>query len=752
MRQLRICLLLLLTAQLSPAAPVLENSWLGIEVKDGVVHFTSRVSGHPMRVSLPFDGEASVQDGQLTLTSDTSTMTIRLPGNRPFASIDTDLHNPSGDVLDLPRFDLPELTLEFDGAGASASLVTLGTGGWTPQEAPLGSYTYHVLAEPQSRNGIVCGWLTQARGVGLLLPEHREGMNFVRPRLEFGRMRLQAGATRPTDTLVIGFFEDARRGLEQYADAIAARLNIQLPEKPNVYCTWYHRNLSGSGASTEQMLAENASFAREHLKPFGLDVFQIDDHWQALEPAEKQNPGPVKTFVNTTAFFPSGMAHTAGVIREHGFTPGIWYMPFAGDLYNPSFDPAIFATDNKTGGPFEDNRWSGTTIDASSPAGEAFLRERFKRIHDWGYRYIKVDGLHIGTPSPNIYVNRAYEGTVFGEASIHDANMTFVEAYQKGLRLLREMNPDTFILGCSATQNMVSFGPVFGLVDAMRVGPDNDAAMFGDWSRVLRGPDFAGNLWFLHNRVWYNDPDPIYVRSSNPLHKARWMAAWLAVSGAMNTTSMQYAELAPERFDLLKRTLPAHELDVLPVDILERKHPQIWKVANERMTVLCLLNWEESETTQIDYPLARIGLAGRSYEVFDLWENRYLGTIRGSLEATLPGAHSQVLALRESAKHPQLLSTSRHITQGLMDVRSETWDARARILRGSSEVVGSDRYEMRITCPSKYSFESIEITGARATVTETISDEGLLRIAILPEESGVIEWAVKFDAPWWRFW
>jgi hypothetical protein len=750
MKKIRSFLLFLLTTQLLQADPILKNPWLGIELEEGAVQITSRSTEHSMRVTLPFDGKAAVQDGRLTITTEASTTTINLPEESRFAWIETHLHNPSGEALDLSRLDLPELALELD--GPDQSLVTLGTGGWTPQDTPEGSYTYHVLADPLSRNGIVCGWLTQARGVGLFLPEHREGKNFVQARLEFGQMRIAPGATRETDTLVIGFFEDARRGLEIYADAIAAELNIQLPEKPNVYCTWYHRNLSGSGASTEQMLKENAEFAREHLKPFGLDVFQIDDHWQALEPAEKQNKGPVKTFVNTTEFFPSGMAHTAEVIRENGFTPGIWYMPFAGDLNNPYFDPGIFAIDNKTGAPFEDDRWSGTVIDASSPAGEAFLRERFKRIHDWGYRYIKVDGLHTGTPSNNIYVNRAYEGTTFADASIHDKDMTFVEAYQKGLRLLREMNPDTFILGCAATQNMVSFGPVFGLVDAMRVGPDNDAAMFGDWSRVLRGPDFAGNLWFLHNRVWYNDPDPIYVRSSNPLHKARWMAAWLAVSGAMNTTSMQYAQLAPERFDLIKRTLPAHELDVLPVDILEKKYPQIWKVANERMTVLCLLNWDESETTEIDYPLGRIGLEGSAYDVFDLWGDRYLGTIRGSLVSTLPGAHSQVLALRETAKHPQLLSTSRHITQGLMDVLSEAWDGRARTLRGSSEVVGNDPYEMRITCPPGFTFEGFQFSGVDATVKEPVLEEGLIRITIIPKESGVMEWSVRFNSPWWKFW
>lgn len=744
MKQLPAFFLLFTTSCLQ-AEPVLQNSWMQVEIKSDHIQFSSRSEGVPMRVIMPVDGEVETQDEIIIIRSPSQSITISLDDASPFAFIDARVHNPGSDPKKLPKLELPELALDVEVAGNTLS--TLGTGGRKPHDQPEGSYTYHGLADPDSRSGIICGWLTQQRGLGVFLPSHRDGKNFVQPVLDFGQMTLRPGATRDTDTLLIGFFPDVRRGLEQYADAIAERHDIRLPQKPNVYCTWYHRNLSGSGASTEQMLQENAAFAKEHLQPFGLDVFQIDDDWQALEPAEKQNKGPIKTFVNTSKYFPSGMAHTARVIRDHGFTPGIWYMPFAGDLYNPYFNRAIFATDLKTGGPFEDNRWSGTTIDASSPTGEAFLRERFRRIHDWGYRYIKVDGLHIGAPSHNIYINRAFEGKAFAEATIHDPDLTFIEAYQKGLRILREENPDTFILGCAATQNMVSFGPVFGLVDAMRVGPDNDAAMFGDWSRVLRGADFAGNLWFLHNRVWYNDPDPIYVRSSNPLHKARWMAAWLAVSGAINTTSMQYAELAPERFDLLKRTLPAHTLDVLPVDILEHQHPQIWKVANERMVVLCLLNWDESEELKIDYPLDRMGLEEAAYDVFDFWEDRYLGTIQTSLTSTLPGAHSQVLALRKTADHPQLLSTSRHITQGLMDVLTESWDSRARTLEGSSEVVGNDPYEMRITCPPKFAFEGFQFSGVDATVKEPVLEEGLIRITIIPKESGVMKWSVQFNSP-----
>lgn len=63
---------------------------------------------------------------------------------------------------------------------------------------------------------------------------------------------------------------------------------------------------------------------------------------------------------------------------------------------------------------------------------------------------------------------------------------------------------------------MRSMGGSFGLIDAMRIGPDNRA----NYPATLKGPLFGGRCYFLHNRVWHNDPDPAYVRESLPLDDA----------------------------------------------------------------------------------------------------------------------------------------------------------------------------------------------------------------------------------------
>jgi hypothetical protein len=481
---------------------------------------------------------------------------------------------------------------------------------------------------------------------------------------------------------------------------------------------------------------------------------QIDDQWQAILPKgfpheEKiETTGPIKVFVDANDNFPQGMAHTAKNIASHGMVPGIWLMPFAGNYRNPYFDREIFAK-NPDGTPFHDARWSGTCLDLSHPRARAFVAQRVKRIYDWGYRYFKLDGMHTGAPSHNIYVNTEYRSDTFPDSRLHDPNVTHVEAYRKGLKIVRENAPEAFVLGCNVSQNMVSMGPAFGLIDAMRIGPDNGGAASGKWKAVTLGAWHGGTLYFLNGRVWHNDPDPVYVRPGNPLEKARWMCSWVAVSGSMLTSSYQFSELPEERLDLLRRTMPAHGLLGRPADLFETDQPRVWLLTdtrrNVRRDVIGLFNWKENEPAEIAYEMGRLGLdAETTYTAFDFWEKKFAEPIRGTLKQTLPGASCRVLAVRPAADHPQLVSTSRHIAQCMVDVLDEEWDSTTKTLGGRSRVVGGDPYEMRIALPA----------GGNWKVKQAVAGEGLLavgessakglRLSFTPKESGVIGWRIEF--------
>jgi hypothetical protein len=679
------------------------------------------------------------------MESQERTVELTLIETRPFLLLETRIKNPSSaavthDVLTMASFDISSHT-----AGASVTWKTLGSGGMAPVGEVSNSFAYLAVADPLTRNGVVCAWLTQHRGLGTFLPTYENGMLRVAAELEFGNLRIAPHGTRDTDRLILGFFSDVRIGLECYADEIAASEGIHLKPKTGVYCSWYHRRNPLDGASDHELVSRNAAFASEHLRPFGLGVYQIDDHWQRASDGRPFTPGelaegPIKTFTDSNAHFPHGMKAVASVLKERGLVPGLWFMPFSADSNSmgTTFPSQIFALDPDTGMPLRNTRWSGTTIDSTSPSGEAFLRNRFRRIRDWGFGYVKVDGIHIGAPSDNFYIQRIPSGKSLRPAVLNDPDKTFLEAFRDGLALLREEMRDVFILGCTPTQNMVALAPAFGLLDACRIGPDNDRAAEGDWEHVLRGAEFAGTFWFLNNRVWHNDPDPIYVRASNPLKTARWMASWIAVSGVMNTTSEIFEDLPPERLDLLKRTLPAHDFMARPVDILDRRIPAVWVVGNGRQWIIGLFNPSEHETLCLRESFERLGLdPSETYEVFDYWNNDLLAPIRGSLEVELEGGGCRVLALRDCCDHPQVLSTSRHITQGLVDLVSESWCPDKLTLRGTSRLVAGDACELRIVCPDGL----VPLDSPRMILRQ---EKRILRATINPDCSGETDWSVTF--------
>jgi len=277
----------------------------------------------------------------------------------------------------------------------------------------------------------------------------------------------------------------------------------------------------------------------------------------------------------------------------------------------------------------------------------------------------------------------------------------------------------------------------------MRIGPDNKS----DWKNLLRGPTFGSRHYFLNGRVWYNDPDPLYVRDTIPLNHAQLICSWVTISGDLNTSSEWYPGLSPERLDLLKRTMPSHGLPARPVDLFDHDLPSVWLLTDDRhpvrRDVIGLFNWTDNEKQFTD-SLAKIGLNAKAdYVAFDYWKNALMPTIKGKLQVAVPGQSCCVLAVRPVANHPQLISTSRHITQGIVDVLDEKWDDTTKTLSGRSKIVAGDPYELRVVLPDKnWNADTVSASGSATSTLK--QDSTLVRATIQSTESGEVNWSVKF--------
>ena len=338
-----------------------------------------------------------------------------------------------------------------------------------------------------------------------------------------------------------------------------------------------------------------------------------------------------------------------------------------------------------------------------------YLAGLVKTIHSWGVNYFKMDGLWTGSATEQIYVNDGFHEDHLGDnAPFHDPRKTNVEAMRSGLKLLRQAaGPDVFFSGCNLSQNMRSLAGSLGLVDSMRIGPDNGQG-WRDYHQeivenasgsIITGPVRGTRLYFLHGRIWWNDPDPCYVRASIPLNHARLITSWVALSGQFNLNSDWLPGLPPERINVLRRTMPAHHAVARPVDYFESILPSIWLVTTNdsatRRDVLGLFNWDSHER-QIACGAGKAGLdPNKTYHAFDFWSGAPLPNFTKEFGFDVPGESCRVVAVRAAEAHPVLVSTSRHVTQGMVDVADERWSSANR-LTATSQIVAHDPYELRV--------------------------------------------------------
>jgi len=667
--------------------------------------------------------------------------TLALYKGLPFLCIKTQIRYNTIKTATVNNIVPVSMTVEL--GKAAKALAVLGCDGLSTAEADRTSYTFLAMAEPQSNAGIVCGWLTHNRGSGTVSSKEDNGRIIIEPRSEYGKLRVKPGETVEGETLAVGWFEDTLLGLEEYADAIAKIYDIKLPKSPSGYCTWY--SSPHGGASDEKSMAELADFCEKNLRKFGFEVLQIDDKWQvSRRDYTSHNPsGP----------YPGGMKPTAEKITSAGLTAGIWFTPFGWDYKRPVFEKHQDWFVQKEDGSVYSVKWAGDCLDMTHPDARTFLDEVIRRItRQWGYKYIKIDGLWSGMAVKILYPNPAYRDDNLGDAVFHNPSMTNVEAYRDGLKLVREASgDDVYILGCNVAQNMRTLGSSFGLLDGMRVGSDIGAR----WGGILKGARMGTRLYFLHNRVWHNDPDCLMLRGPLTIDQARAWGSWIGISGQLNLASEWLPGLPADKLDVVKRSMPNHGLCGRPVDLFKNDPAQVWTLTagsgEQRKDVIALFNSNDKEPDSVSIELDKLGLprGGKgSFIGFDYWEDNFVGPFKDVLKADMRPGSCRIIAIRRLRKQPVLVGTSRHVSQGIVDVIEQKWDPDKNTLIGKSKVVGQDPYELRIFAPSEnWKIDSVIVTeSASSTGTKAESKQTgrEIRVTINSPENREVGWEVTF--------
>jgi len=770
-------------AGLCPAASAktltIENATLAVSYDDVAQTFsvTEKSSGKTFLTGGQLEGVPS--DSRVTAASDArfgrgqrilvhladgGENSLELYHQLPFLLVRGIRHNGGTTLLDLHKAVPAVFSLNLD--RAPAELKTLGTGGLLAPDNNPGSYLFLTCADPATRHGVVAGWLTEDRGSGVFLSDVKDGRVNFTAQIDYGHLPIPAGKSAALETLAVGCFDDARLGEELYADALKQQYDIHLREPSGVYCTWYSDKHGKAGDETSTL--ELAHFAARELKPFGLSVVQIDDEWQDSQHFN----GPRRGFdrVRPDGPYAHGIAPVAAAVEQEGLTFGLWWLPFGRNYQDPEYkDRQDWFVKRENGKPY-DTSWGGTCLDLTQPDVQAQLTRIARLYRAWGVKYYKMDGLWTGAACEQIYINDGYKNDHFGNNQpFHNPLVSNIESYRNGLKLLRQAaGDDVFFSGCCIAQNMRELCAV-GLVDSMRIGPDYNA----DGNGTKTGPIRGSRLYFLNGRVWWNDPDPAKVRASKSassadgaatgavtLEQARLGASWVALTGQFFLVSDWLPDLPAERLDVLKRTLWHHNALARPVDYFDAALPTTWLVTSTNdavcRDVIGIFNQEKTSLT-VDYTCDKLGLdPAKNYFAFDFWANAPLPSFAGNFHSVLPATSCQVIAVRAAEDHPLLVSTSRHVTQGIVDVSGETWNASRQALSGVSQVIGNDTYELRLaglnSGGKKWRLVSAEVSSrdraAGVTITPSpaaTGEDGWLRLTIHAPQTRAVKWSVTFN-------
>jgi len=726
-----------------------------------------RADGTKLLGSIAFDGsrdgkalQAKAECGKL---GEFSSITISRKGGAvdeilasqdlPFVLFRRTLHNDSKEPLNIRS--LPLLSLEASWAADGRELNTMGTGGFLrPEESP-GSYMWMAVAEPGTRNGLVCGWITSNRGGGAVLCTRTKGVARISAQIDYGRLIVPAGKNETSEVFALGWFDDARFGMEAWADAVAKVYDIHLPPQPVGYCTWNDGNWVN-----EYQTAFRASQASIHLKPFGFSTIQIDHGWHL---------GPPNWLENRNGPYPSGMRAMSDRIRSFGMVPGIWLCPFSsGGLKELQSDPT-------------NPGWFAPGLDLTNPGAISHVKDIFKRLsREYGYSYFKMDAFSVGLiddgldnagwESPRAFSHQPPNESYWKSGKwrkVYNPLMTPFEAHRAGLTAIREAaGKDSFLLGCGCAQSMSMYGASIGAVDGLRIGMDNSKTYppnledalarivdknGAQVAHILHGPIAGSRNYHLNRRVWYNDPDQVCDNVQ--------LLSWVALSDTLwmvgDVLDFGYSLGGSTAADHFQKTIPNHGKTNRPVDLFESPLPRVWIVTDgegdSRRDVVGLFNWNpDGADATIEESFKRLDLPeGLTYAAYDFWGNRFVGLFDKKVGASVAPKDCLVLALRAWRGHPMVLSTSRHVTQGMIDVSDEHWDSDTRTLSATSKVVGGFPYEVRIYAQADACGRAVEASVAGSgrpdspkASLETTGD--IVRVRIDSKSSTEVKWSVRF--------
>ncbi len=516
-----------------------------------------------------------------------------------------------------------------------------------------------------------------------------------------------------------------------YRDTLGVKFYKPIPKDifplpPSGLCTWYYYYQH----ITDREVRLNADWIAANLKPYGAKFVQIDDGWQALSASGRKGS---RDWTGFDPNFSGGMADLASYIKSKGLVPGIWIAPHGqSNAEVVKNNPGVFIL--KPDGTSPSKTWEGDwLLDPTSEAGKKYFHDLFATMRGWGYEYFKIDGQPIVVDE---YGKHSQLMAVPGGAAD--------SLYRVTLDIVRDaIGDESYLLGCWGL-------PIegAGIMDGSRTGGD---VVLG-WDGFFTALDPTLESYWQHNIVWYTDPDVMLLRQPLTVEQARVWATLQGLTGQALMSSDRLTDLSAERVDMMKKVYPA--VDIRPLDLFPAgSRKRIWDLKvnhlGRQYDVTGLFNFDASKPVTLNLNWKELGIeTDVPVHVFDYWNSEYMGAWEAGSAIEIMPASVRVVTLVPDNGKIQLVSTSRHITQGWIDLRELKSDEQGTAISGVSTLPAGNEYTLHFAYPrgKYYSVKSATAVAGKKRLDVTVtSHQGWAGVSFTAPVTGDISWNVTFE-------
>ena len=369
------------------------------------------------------------------------------------------------------------------------------------------------------------------------------------------------------------------------------------------------------------------------------------------------------------------------------------------------------------------------TYDYTDKAFSKHFVKVWRKLREGGIRGVKVD----------------YPATAWRpEGGFDDRYATCNAAYRRAFQLLREAWGKD---GLIDERNIGESGRpcldvTAGLVDTQRTWTDSNKFVPAMVSK-------SGLRWYKNRTVfnYYSDTKALHDLPADVLQSLITMN--FLSSGRLDL-STSFSLFTPEITHITSRSYPHYRepLSARPLDAFTGvPDPQVYDL--ELMPgwhQVALYNTGEKEAA-VSTALSgervdnAIGLDPEAdYHAYEFWSDTYLGKLHGTarLERTLKPNCCAMISLRQSTPHPQVISTSRHLLQGWVDLADVRWDAETKTLSGTALVIGGDPFKI-VVANNDAEATGADARGAKCELTRHPVD-GLTCLTLSAAENADVPW------------